>query len=195
MKEWTYKNNLECDFSYYYEHEGETQRYDNDTGSVLFCTEIGEAFQRKGSDNESINQIYKNLTQLAGEYAGDRGADFFASWVNIHRPGDAAPPHTHEHADFTTIYYIEVPENSGDLYIQGTTDEIEQFSPKAYDFVAIPAEYVHATGLNRASVNRVSLITDWFYGDTTKEKKISESATLLVSKAMSDLLSADKSDD
>ena len=191
MNHLIYKNNLECDFSHYISLVDESSRYENDTSNYIFCPEIEEVLQHDGNSNNSVNQICENLTKLTSEYVDTRDVELFSAWINVHLPGDNTPPHAHKIADFTTIYYIDIPAGSGDLYIQKPDGDIDKHTPKQYDFIAMPGDYVHATGRNKSSSNRVSLVADWHYKDTTKSKEIDQSFEVIVTKALNDLLKAD----
>lgn len=79
-------------------------------------------------------------------------------WFNIAGPGESTGRHNHkDEAVISGVFYLKVPENSGDLRFH-LDDEGEVIVPaKEGEMVLFPADLDHSVGVNRSGEERISL--------------------------------------
>lgn len=84
-------------------------------------------------------------------------------WFNYMPPGSMTTLHTHDDADelLSAVYYIDVPENSGDLIIHQprSTDArgTVTITPRAGDFIFFRPDVPHEVSDNNSHAARLSL--------------------------------------
>lgn len=112
-----------------------------------------------------------------------------SSWVNLHHPDDYSHRHFHTNAIFSGIYYVTVPENSGDTVFE--LDEMENrialpsvklkfFEPNMYNsekallpskegrLVLFPSRLRHSVVKNKSNKDRYVIAMNFFCrGDTS----------------------------
>jgi uncharacterized protein (TIGR02466 family) len=73
-------------------------------------------FDNDKSEFNELNKLNNCLKNFSQEIAGNSG-QFKSScwWININKSHDYNLAHTHYSADLIAIYYIALPENSGEL--------------------------------------------------------------------------------
>ena len=115
-------------------------------------------------DNVSIN--YSNPDDII--YIHTRG------WMNYNNPGDSLFIHGHGGAKIRATYYINTPENSGDLLLidpRGAVDwdkgldgcngsKFTRVRPRAGTIVFFPSYVLHTVERNNSTAPRISLTTD-----------------------------------
>ena len=79
-------------------------------------------------------------------------------WFNLMAPGDVTTAHTHDDDQelFSAVYYITVPENSGDLVFI-TDVQRTQVTPKAGQFIFFDPSLKHEVTENNSSEERLSI--------------------------------------
>jgi len=79
-------------------------------------------------------------------------------WFNHMPPGSVTLPHRHDDDDelLSAVYYISVPQNSGDLLIHNN-DEIITIVPEESLFVFFKPDVVHEVSQNKSAENRLSI--------------------------------------
>ena len=82
----------------------------------------------------------------------------YGFWLNAMEPNHVTTAHTHDDDDelLSCVYYIKVPENSGDLVI---TDDNEKtvIKPEEGMFVFFSPETLHEVTLNKSNEKRLSI--------------------------------------
>ncbi len=80
-------------------------------------------------------------------------------WLNAMQPGDVTTAHTHDDDDelLSCVYYIDVPENSGDLVIYDENRQAHVLPPKAGYFVFFSPSSLHEVTENRSALPRLSM--------------------------------------
>lgn len=95
-------------------------------------------------------------------------------WLNVNRKNHHNITHTHGGNDYSVVYYVQVPKNSGDLVFenpvlhQRTTtlwyskhdmwnSEFIKITPKKYNLIIFPAYLPHYVEVNKSSTPRISL--------------------------------------
>ena len=116
-------------------------------------------------DYMGFNQSLKKVVDLA--------------WVNINPPRTYNATHTHSGGIFTAIYYVKVPENSGNLQLDNpispfnfviSSDQIDipnQFNnsttivqPKEQHLYVFPCWIAHSVHMNLSDETRISIAFD-----------------------------------
>ncbi len=79
-------------------------------------------------------------------------------WFNLMLPGHVTQPHTHDDDDeyLSGVYYINAPENSGDLLLNIESESI-QVHPQAGKFVFFPPDISHQVTENKSNDERLSV--------------------------------------
>ena len=79
-------------------------------------------------------------------------------WLNDMGPGKTTSRHDHDENDelLSAVYYIHVPENSGNLIIHDRYSNTE-VTPQAGMFVFFAPAVVHSVSINQSCENRLSI--------------------------------------
>jgi hypothetical protein len=79
-------------------------------------------------------------------------------WFNDMRPGDVTEPHSHDDDDewLSGVYYLKVPENSGELILHAEEDKLT-IRPVAGKLVLFSSSNVHEVSENRSQETRLSI--------------------------------------
>jgi quercetin dioxygenase-like cupin family protein len=78
-------------------------------------------------------------------------------WFNEMRPGDVTLAHSHDQNDelLSGVYYIKVPEHSGDLILQ--TEPRIQMRGKTGQMIFFPPDLLHQVSANHSTEVRLSI--------------------------------------
>lgn len=102
--------------------------------------------------SEFLSEIISIMEQAAGHKLILKNYFF-----NANPTGAYHTPHAHEPATFSSVIYLKVPENSGELmWNQGSK------MPEPGDIAFFPGDLLHWTGVNESSDTRVCLIMNFF---------------------------------
>ena len=79
-------------------------------------------------------------------------------WFNAMRPGQLTMPHHHDEDDelLSAVYYIRVPENSGDLVMHDGEREV-RVHPVQSKLVMFPPQVLHEVTANNSNEMRLSV--------------------------------------
>lgn len=79
-------------------------------------------------------------------------------WFNDMEPGDATGKHDHDEYDelLSAVYYVHVPENSGNLIIHDAHSQTE-VTPESGMFVFFSPSVVHSVSVNQSAEKRLSI--------------------------------------
>jgi len=79
-------------------------------------------------------------------------------WFNYMPPGSTTTVHTHDDDDelLSGVYYVTVPEDSGNLIIHDGSEKIE-ITSKAGEFIFFGPDVVHEVSKNNSSEYRLSI--------------------------------------
>jgi len=106
------------------------------------------------------------LIQIATEYAEkilNKKNVRAGYWFNFMPPGSVTNPHRHDDYDelLSGVYYLDVPEDSGNLVLQDKTASGELKSieviPQAGLFVFFKPDVIHEVTENKSGENRLSI--------------------------------------
>lgn len=80
-------------------------------------------------------------------------------WFNHMPPGAVTLPHSHDDDDelLSAAYYVEVPENSGNLMIHSKDEETITITPRAGMLVLFKPDVVHEVSENKSQQDRLSI--------------------------------------
>lgn len=97
-------------------------------------------------------------------------------WVNVKGPGESIEAHAHNDCSLTATYYLQTPDNCGDLVILNTETMIDDkggfinndasiinhrhFKPIESKLVIFPGYAIHEVQENKSNGLRISLSTD-----------------------------------
>lgn len=79
-------------------------------------------------------------------------------WLNSMRPGDVTTAHTHDDDDelLSCVYYIRVPENSGNLIVSDNNEKTT-IKPQEGTFVFFSPATLHQVSENKSEESRLSI--------------------------------------
>ena len=79
-------------------------------------------------------------------------------WFNDMRPGNVTEPHSHDDDDewLSGVYYLKVPENSGELILHTEEDRLT-VRPEVGKLVLFSSSNVHEVSENRSQETRLSI--------------------------------------
>lgn len=102
-----------------------------------------------------LSQVLVCAGLILGMPAGSLRCGF---WFNAMGPGQSTSEHTHDEHDemLSGVYYVEVPEGSGDLVLYDGPLTI-RLSPQAGTLVFFPPDLSHAVEANRSGRPRLSI--------------------------------------
>jgi len=84
-------------------------------------------------------------------------------WFNYMPPGSTTLIHSHDDYDelLSGVYYVSVPENSGNLIVHDTTDkdskENIEITPQAGEFIFFKPDVRHEVSRNNSNEHRLSI--------------------------------------
>lgn len=148
---------------------------DNKYGLPAINSRVG-LFPHK-SQEEAVVNLYKKINKYLSEYASDNyPANYKAkttmSWVYNQRPGEYMNIHSHNKSVFVAVYYVSVPQNSGNLLLldprggvnwinKTENSEIpklyEEIEPQEGSLVIFPGYVLHEVRRNESQFNRMCI--------------------------------------
>lgn len=163
----TFNNQLILDINNYY-NESNANKTDSNIWS---------------SNKQSINYLNKTILdyvrKLTYEYVSvnyDGDFDYYHTrgWLNYHKPGQHLPIHGHGGSKLTITYYVNAPENCGDLLMidpRGGVDwdkgmdgingtKFNRIKPEAGKLVIFPSYILHTVEENKSNEPRISITSD-----------------------------------
>jgi 2-oxoglutarate-Fe(II)-dependent oxygenase superfamily protein len=107
----------------------------------------------------ALQHIIESVKNYAADILGCKAHTLKAGlWFNVMNPGDKTTLHRHDDDDelLSAVYYVQVAENSGKLYLKKKSLDI-QVTPKAGMFVFFRPDMPHEVTENLSQVCRISL--------------------------------------
>ncbi len=106
---------------------------------------------------EEIQTVLSYCTQCVEKVTGKKSLKS-GLWFNYMEPGHITLPHSHDEGNeiYSAVYYVDVPENSGNLIIIENKNEVE-IQPNAGMLVLFPPNLVHHVTKNNSNESRLSL--------------------------------------
>lgn len=107
----------------------------------------------------ALKPVLAEARRLAAEYLQQPGLNLSAGfWMNEMGPGHATLPHSHDDDDelVSAVYYINVPEQSGELILRHGVVEA-RVTPVAGQFVFFPPDVIHEVSENLSGQTRLSI--------------------------------------
>ena len=138
-------------------------------------------------DGEYINQLKKIITNLFSKelLKTDKHINITGIWANINYKGCVNSTHDHKGAYYSGVYYVKVPENSGNLYLLNPSlwytkvinenrelftidkDEYKQveYKPEEGDIYFFTGEIPHGVTKNMSNEDRISVAFNFNFED------------------------------
>lgn len=106
---------------------------------------------------KELGELAKIASQYASQVVGITNLDC-GYWFNDMPPDAITLPHSHDDDDekLSAVYYVNVPDGSGDLIIHSHEGNI-QITPEAGQFIFFAPDVVHEVTENRSSQHRLSI--------------------------------------
>lgn len=156
---------------------------EEDTNGVNI-TNVG-GWQSKDDIRVKTPQISKYVKQCINESLSESRSPNFDlkysilnMWINVNGPGDSNSLHNHPGSDFSGIFWLKAPENSGKVYfnnphdftqnadIQTVREEYKDAlnihpsyfcTPEEGSFLVFPSSLMHKVDQNKSKENRISV--------------------------------------
>ena len=156
---------------------------EEDTNGVNI-TNVG-GWQSKDDIRVKTPQISKYVKQCINESLSESRSPNFDlkysilnMWINVNGPGDSNSLHNHPGSDFSGIFWLKAPENSGKVYfnnphdftqnadIQTVREEYKDAlnihpsyfcAPEEGSFLVFPSSLMHKVDQNKSKENRISV--------------------------------------
>jgi uncharacterized protein (TIGR02466 family) len=132
--------------------------------------------------SDLINTTKLHVLEFATVFGVKRDAQLACkdAWINVADPGAFQETHIHPSMHFSAVYYVEAPENCGDLLFRShesmtdmfplPTDEPSQANTKTYWQKALPGSLLifrsnlaHMVAKNKATSPRVSVAMNFTF--------------------------------
>ena len=132
-------------------------------------------WQSVDKELDLISNIIKRHCKKYFRHLGNGNAEcnIVAQWANVNCPGSSNIVHHHGDCDFSGVYYVRVPENSGDLLVHNFeapnnnlskvftntthTSTGHRVEPEEGLIVMFPGNLKHSVTTNRSNEDRVSI--------------------------------------
>jgi hypothetical protein len=106
------------------------------------------------SARDLIGQDIAEVTELNIGFKCDM------AWANVKEPGQSIELHAHPDASFAATYYVQTPDNCGDLILIDHRGQEIALAPAAGKIVIFPSYVLHRIESNASTGLRVSISTD-----------------------------------
>tara|TARA_B100001996_G_C18524773_1_gene540669 strand:- start:117 stop:773 length:657 start_codon:yes stop_codon:yes gene_type:complete len=127
------------------------------TQSGDYFTEFEDSELPINSDTEPLKEV---LTKTVSTYVR-QPVEFYQWWGHVIPPNASTNYHHHRgEAEVSCVYYVEVPENSGDIIfiLEASVKEYrEVIKSKTNDLIVFPSFIPHMTGKNKSNKDRISV--------------------------------------
>lgn len=104
-----------------------------------------------------VEPLLRKAMRLAKKQVGDQ-ASRCGFWFNAMQPGERTARHNHQEDDelLSGVYYLETPDNCGDLLIYHR-EGLARIKPTAGQLVLFSPKLVHEVETNQAQTRRLSI--------------------------------------
>ena len=130
------------------------------------------------SPSKDLTLIDKLICNHAKKYFRSLGNEsvlfnITAQWANINGPSCSNLAHSHGTSDFSGVFYVKVPDNSGDLFLHNIhapanplghifplsthTKSGHRIKPETGLIVMFPGNTLHSVTTNRSTEDRISI--------------------------------------
>lgn len=107
----------------------------------------------------ALDTVFENVLRHAVEISGEAKELLrLGFWFNYMGPGDQTLAHSHDEDNevLSCVYYVDVPDLSGDLYLgEGCSQQI--LTPNNSLLVFFPPNLVHSVSTNNSELYRLSI--------------------------------------
>ena len=124
-----------------------------------------------------LRDIKSEVLQFSKEFGQNKNDIMYnGGWINLAAPGAYQEYHVHGNSHFSIVYYIDVPDNSGDIVFlspEATVADMYplpkeekvtyagvktfKFTPVANDLLIFRSNLMHMVNQNKSERNRVSI--------------------------------------
>ena len=127
-----------------------------------------------------LNEMFKDIDYTCNAFCqriGMRMPTFIQNcWININGPNSYNTEHRHPLAMVSGVFYISVPENSGDIVFTNPTEKMDMFwgkyfvdnftpynsvcsihKPKDMELLLFPSYLTHRVDINKSNEDRISI--------------------------------------
>ena len=111
-----------------------------------------------GQSVPGLDSILLQIKELIGQIFHLKQGQFkFGFWLNVMKPGHITTRHNHDDDDelLSGVYYIHVPEHSGNLYL--FSDQLIEITPEESGVVLFSPRLDHEVGMNNSDEMRLSI--------------------------------------
>ena len=131
-----------------------------ETGHTHFFGGRFENIYIKGEHIPGLNELMHEALNLAAGILDTDSELQISFWFNEMQQGHSTTKHTHEEDNelLSGVYYVNVPENSGNLVLSNTENgDEERVAPKAGEFIFFEPSLSHSVAMNHSDEMRLSI--------------------------------------
>lgn len=104
------------------------------------------------------------LIQMVNTVGSKFGITTENVWGHIQRPLESTNTHHHDDSPFSWVYYVQVPEKSGDLTFWFLDNKFRyHLKPKENNLIVFPGWMLHSVGKNMSGGIRISISGNFKY--------------------------------
>ena len=150
------------------------KKLNNPTG--VFKTNCGGWQSASETDGIITNKLYELIQPIQQNFG--RRLEIIESWININSTGSFNSKHFHSGCNLAGVYYVNVPENSGNLFFENPQafqcfNEIDSYRPEVKEewgqhlercitpmnglLIGFPSYISHGVTPNQSKEDRISI--------------------------------------
>ena len=135
-------------------------RWENQYLSIQYFPQLGKLFRNACREGKAI--LEKSLVVPYKEL----GLPMDEFWFNIAAPGESTGWHDHkESSELSGVYYLHVPENSGDIHFRKKIDNETyewEINSQTGKLILFDSKIEHSVPENKSKENRISIAFNLF---------------------------------
>lgn len=135
-----------------------------------------DLYEKDGELKELTNIINSRIQNLAVNFDYSKDLQICNYWININKRNNKNVPHTHPISLISAVYYVKVPENSGEIIFHTPLQNYDEFisenivkkynaynssiytyQPKEGDLLLFPSWLSHNVSANQTEEERISI--------------------------------------
>jgi uncharacterized protein (TIGR02466 family) len=177
---WIAYENLSLDNNYIEEY-CQRKKIEDPVGRVLSNKggwQSNDLYVKDGELKELTNVVIDRIRNLANqfEYSNSDNLNIDNFWININKKKDKNVPHIHPVSVISTVYYVKVPDNSGEIIFHTPLQNYDEFIfgnmikkynaynsstynyiPKVGDLLIFPSWLSHNVSTSQSEEERISI--------------------------------------
>ena len=178
------KNDLDIAKTFEYE------RMNSDNGNYTLDKNV---LDKMPSLKNRIQNEFENYVRNVLHIKKDINFKIINSWINIHKKGDWSQSHLHKNSCFSGVYYLNVPENSGNISFDKTI-VLNNLATSTISYDYDEANYINADKVKfKVEEGLILFFPSTIYHNVDKSNSIEERYSLAFNFFADGLIGKDES--